>query len=148
VIISQLAPGGLAERTGALHIGDHLVAINGQSLVGEGQKVARAIQLLQQPNGNRVQLKICRATGMPGSRASTVGSVVSGIGGHWPRLEAVDAAGMGRLMSTLSTIQSADSRLSGGTSRGEGEAVEAEVISEGDGSEKLGWVFKFLKSHF
>lgn len=143
MIISQLAPGGLAERTGALHIGDHLVAINGQSLVGEGQKVARAIQLLQQPNGNRVQLKICRATGTPGSRASTVGSVVP-TGGHWPRLEAVDAAGMGRLMSTLSTIQSADSRLSGGsggTSRGEGEAVEAEVISEGDGSEKLGWVF-------
>ena len=32
IIISQLATGGLAERTGALHIGDRIVAINNQSL--------------------------------------------------------------------------------------------------------------------
>uniref|UniRef100_A0A914GU04 PDZ domain-containing protein n=1 Tax=Globodera rostochiensis TaxID=31243 RepID=A0A914GU04_GLORO len=45
IVISQLMPGGLAERTSALHVGDHIVAINGESM--EGKKVGQVTQLLQ-----------------------------------------------------------------------------------------------------
>uniref|UniRef100_A0A0N5AVQ6 PDZ domain-containing protein n=1 Tax=Syphacia muris TaxID=451379 RepID=A0A0N5AVQ6_9BILA len=58
VIISQLAPNGLAERTGAFRVGDQILAINGESI--EGKKVSDAIRLLQQ-NADLVTIKICRA---------------------------------------------------------------------------------------
>uniref|UniRef100_A0A183CBE0 ribulose-phosphate 3-epimerase n=1 Tax=Globodera pallida TaxID=36090 RepID=A0A183CBE0_GLOPA len=45
IVISQLMPGGLAERTSALHVGDYIVAINGESM--EGKKVGQVTQLLQ-----------------------------------------------------------------------------------------------------
>lgn len=49
--------GGLAEKTDALHVGDRILAINGDSL--ERRPLSDAIRLLQ-TSGDRVQLKIAR----------------------------------------------------------------------------------------
>ncbi|KAJ8947394.1 hypothetical protein NQ314_008617 [Rhamnusium bicolor] len=48
---------GLAEKTGALHVGDRILAINSESL--EHRPLSDAIRLLQ-TSGDRVQLKIAR----------------------------------------------------------------------------------------
>nr|CAD2198638.1 unnamed protein product [Meloidogyne enterolobii] len=45
IMISKLAPNGLAERTGALNIGDQIIAVNGELL--EGKKVSQVTQILQ-----------------------------------------------------------------------------------------------------
>lgn len=50
--------GGLAERTGALHVGDRLLAINGRSL--QGKLLSEAIEILQN-SGDVVTLKIGKA---------------------------------------------------------------------------------------
>uniref|UniRef100_A0A183IV53 Glutamate receptor-interacting protein 2 n=1 Tax=Soboliphyme baturini TaxID=241478 RepID=A0A183IV53_9BILA len=55
IFISQLALGGLAEKTGALHVGDRLLAINGHSL--KGKRVSEAIELLQQ-SADIITLKV------------------------------------------------------------------------------------------
>jgi C-terminal processing protease CtpA/Prc len=57
IFISQLAPGGLAEKTGALHIGDRILAINNVSL--DDKRVSEAMQLLQSAT-ETVQIKIGR----------------------------------------------------------------------------------------
>lgn len=58
IIISGLTDGGLAERTGALHVGDRILAINGQSL--RGKPLSEAILLLQN-SGDVVTLKISKS---------------------------------------------------------------------------------------
>ncbi|XP_062854846.1 glutamate receptor-interacting protein 2a isoform X5 [Trichomycterus rosablanca] len=55
VLISNLTPHGLAHRTGALHVGDRVLAINTVSL--KGKPLSEAIQLLQ-TSGDVVTLKI------------------------------------------------------------------------------------------
>ncbi|XP_077194842.1 glutamate receptor-interacting protein 1 isoform X2 [Paroedura picta] len=55
IIISSLTKGGLAERTGAIHIGDRILAINSSSL--KGKPLSEAIHLLQMA-GETVTLKI------------------------------------------------------------------------------------------
>uniref|UniRef100_A0A8C5N8M4 PDZ domain-containing protein n=1 Tax=Gouania willdenowi TaxID=441366 RepID=A0A8C5N8M4_GOUWI len=55
IIISSLSRGGLAERTGAIHVGDRILAINSNSL--KGKPLSEAIVLLQQA-GETVTLKI------------------------------------------------------------------------------------------
>uniref|UniRef100_A0A674PII4 Glutamate receptor interacting protein 1 n=1 Tax=Takifugu rubripes TaxID=31033 RepID=A0A674PII4_TAKRU len=55
IIISSLTKGGLAERTGAIHVGDRILAINSSSL--KGKPLSEAISLLQQA-GETVTLKI------------------------------------------------------------------------------------------
>ncbi|KAM6895365.1 glutamate receptor-interacting protein 1 [Xenentodon cancila] len=55
IIISSLSKGGLAERTGAIHVGDRILAINSSSL--KGKPLSEAITLLQQA-GETVTLKI------------------------------------------------------------------------------------------
>ncbi|XP_019871732.1 glutamate receptor-interacting protein 2 isoform X2 [Aethina tumida] len=57
IVLSRLTEGGLAEKTGALHVGDRILAINGESL--EHRPLSDAIRLLQ-TSGDRVQLKIAR----------------------------------------------------------------------------------------
>lgn len=49
--------GGLAERTGALHVGDRVLAINGSSL--RGRPLSEAIQLLQN-SGDVVRMKVAK----------------------------------------------------------------------------------------
>ncbi|KAM9468145.1 glutamate receptor-interacting protein 1 isoform 9-T9 [Clarias gariepinus] len=55
IIISSLTKGGLAERTGAIHVGDRILAINNNSL--KGKPLSEAIHLLQMA-GESVTLKI------------------------------------------------------------------------------------------
>ncbi|XP_061618545.1 glutamate receptor-interacting protein 2-like isoform X4 [Phyllopteryx taeniolatus] len=55
IVISGLTKKGLAERTGAIHIGDRVLAINGVSL--KGKTLSEAIHLLQTA-GESVTLKI------------------------------------------------------------------------------------------
>ncbi|XP_043934542.1 glutamate receptor-interacting protein 2 isoform X2 [Protopterus annectens] len=55
IIISGLTKRGLAERTGAIHIGDRILAINNASL--KGKPLSEAIHLLQMA-GETVTLKI------------------------------------------------------------------------------------------
>uniref|UniRef100_A0A8C7K2W6 Glutamate receptor interacting protein 1 n=1 Tax=Oncorhynchus kisutch TaxID=8019 RepID=A0A8C7K2W6_ONCKI len=55
IVISSLTKGGLAERTGAIHIGDRILAINSNSL--KGKPLSEAIHLLQMA-GESVTLKI------------------------------------------------------------------------------------------
>uniref|UniRef100_A0A7E4UN49 Glutamate receptor-interacting protein 1 n=1 Tax=Panagrellus redivivus TaxID=6233 RepID=A0A7E4UN49_PANRE len=62
IIISQLASGGLAERTGALHVGDRILAINNESL--DGKMVSEAMYILQQST-EVVTLKISRVIDPP-----------------------------------------------------------------------------------
>ncbi|OQR77056.1 glutamate receptor-interacting protein 1-like [Tropilaelaps mercedesae] len=57
IIISGLTLGGLAERTGALHVGDRILAINGTSL--RGKPLSEAILLLQ-TSGDVVTLKLAK----------------------------------------------------------------------------------------
>jgi C-terminal processing protease CtpA/Prc len=57
VSVCVLITGGLAEQTGALHVGDRLLAINGESL--RGKPLSEAIALLQS-SGDTVTLKIAR----------------------------------------------------------------------------------------
>ncbi|XP_060527881.1 glutamate receptor-interacting protein 2 isoform X2 [Cylas formicarius] len=57
IILSRLTEGGLAEKTGALHVGDRILAINGENL--DHRPLSDAIRLLQ-TSGDRVQLKIAR----------------------------------------------------------------------------------------
>ncbi|XP_076350967.1 glutamate receptor-interacting protein 1-like isoform X2 [Tachypleus tridentatus] len=57
ILISGLTDGGLAERTGAIHVGDHLIAINNQSL--RGKPLSEAVFMLQN-SGDIVTLKISR----------------------------------------------------------------------------------------
>ncbi|XP_064605034.1 glutamate receptor-interacting protein 1-like isoform X3 [Liolophura sinensis] len=57
ITISGLTQGGLAEKTGAIHIGDTLLAINGQGM--RGRTLSEAIKMLQMA-GDIVTLKISR----------------------------------------------------------------------------------------
>uniref|UniRef100_A0A3B4BFC7 PDZ domain-containing protein n=1 Tax=Periophthalmus magnuspinnatus TaxID=409849 RepID=A0A3B4BFC7_9GOBI len=63
IVISGLTKKGLAERTGAIHIGDRVLAINGVSL--KGKPLSEAIHLLQMA-GESVTLKIKKQTDREG----------------------------------------------------------------------------------
>lgn len=57
VILAKLTEGGIAEKTGALHVGDRILAINGEPV--DKRPLSEAIKLLQL-SGENVQLKIAR----------------------------------------------------------------------------------------
>ncbi|XP_047424488.1 glutamate receptor-interacting protein 2-like isoform X1 [Mugil cephalus] len=65
IVISGLTKKGLAERTGAIHIGDRVLAINGVSL--KGKPLSEAIHLLQMA-GESVTLKIKKQADKSDSR--------------------------------------------------------------------------------
>ncbi|ELU00765.1 hypothetical protein CAPTEDRAFT_224220 [Capitella teleta] len=65
VVVSGLQPGSIAHKTGALRVGDCLMAINGESL--RGQPLSRAIQLMQNTN-DVLTLKITRRSSDKGER--------------------------------------------------------------------------------
>ncbi|MBN3283493.1 GRIP2 protein, partial [Polyodon spathula] len=65
IIISGLTKRGLAERTGAIHVGDRILAINNVSL--KGKPLSEAIHLLQMA-GEAVTLKIKKQVDRPNSQ--------------------------------------------------------------------------------
>ncbi|XP_071550791.1 glutamate receptor-interacting protein 2 isoform X2 [Panulirus ornatus] len=87
IYIAGLAPGGLADRTGAIHVGDRLLAINGASL--RGKPLSEAILLLQN-SGDTVTLKISRPrdSGVPSEELARD----DWLGRFGPALPSVDSA--------------------------------------------------------
>ncbi|KAJ3612567.1 hypothetical protein NHX12_020838 [Muraenolepis orangiensis] len=75
IIISSLTGGGLAERTGAIHVGDRILAINSSSL--KGKPLSQAISLLQQA-GETVTLKIKKQQDLSSPKSCAVSSGVLG----------------------------------------------------------------------
>ncbi|XP_070557993.1 glutamate receptor-interacting protein 1-like isoform X2 [Ptychodera flava] len=89
VVISGLTENGVAERTGAIHVGDLILAINGISL--RGQPLSEAIRLLQTA-GDTVNLKICKQGQQKGqgqgvSRSNTHEAINTAIMSDYENLE-------------------------------------------------------------
>ncbi|XP_048405279.1 glutamate receptor-interacting protein 1 isoform X8 [Stegostoma tigrinum] len=74
IVISSLTKGGLAERTGAIHIGDRILAINSSSL--KGKPLSEAIHLLQVA-GETVTLKIKKQLDVSSPKKSSVSGRLS-----------------------------------------------------------------------
>ncbi|XP_067906581.1 glutamate receptor-interacting protein 1 isoform X3 [Heterodontus francisci] len=74
IVISSLTKGGLAERTGAIHIGDRILAINSSSL--KGKPLSEAIHLLQMA-GETVTLKIKKQLDMSSPKKSSLSGQLS-----------------------------------------------------------------------
>uniref|UniRef100_UPI00358E3A2D glutamate receptor-interacting protein 1-like n=1 Tax=Myxine glutinosa TaxID=7769 RepID=UPI00358E3A2D len=55
ILVSTLTKGGLAERTGAIHVGDRILSINGMTLKGQS---ASAVNAMLQSGGESVSLTI------------------------------------------------------------------------------------------
>uniref|UniRef100_UPI00358E435D glutamate receptor-interacting protein 2-like n=1 Tax=Myxine glutinosa TaxID=7769 RepID=UPI00358E435D len=117
IIISALTRGGLADRTGAIHIGDQILAINGLNL--KNKPLSDAIRLLQS-SGETVTLKI---------RKRNMGLPMLGLPGHVSELsdpdEDVDSPRKsGKACSPFSAVTSVDSAMeswdSSGTDSGYG----------------------------
>ncbi|KAL6116575.1 grip1 [Pungitius sinensis] len=70
IVISSLSKGGLAERTGAIHVGDRILAINSSSL--KGKPLSEAISLLQQA-GETVTLKIKKQGDLSSPKSCVIG---------------------------------------------------------------------------
>ncbi|KAI4897643.1 hypothetical protein NFI96_025727 [Prochilodus magdalenae] len=107
IIISSLTKGGLAERTGAIHVGDRILAINNNSL--KGKPLSEAIHLLQMA-GESVTLKIKKQ----GELVSPKQPSVSGHLGELSDVEDENPSGQktGKLSDIYSTtIPSVDSAV-------------------------------------
>ncbi|XP_077996877.1 glutamate receptor-interacting protein 1-like [Glandiceps talaboti] len=74
IVVSGLTENGLAERTGAIHVGDLLLAINGITL--RGQPLSEAIRLLQTA-GDTVNLKICKQGHQKSQRQGVAGNTAT-----------------------------------------------------------------------
>ncbi|XP_039457194.1 glutamate receptor-interacting protein 1 isoform X5 [Oreochromis aureus] len=106
IIISSLSKGGLAERTGAIHVGDRILAINSSSL--KGKPLSEAISLLQQA-GETVTLKIKKQGELSSPKSCVIGSGLgSGVG---PNLENQDGEEEPVVMVAPPTSQRAFSTL-------------------------------------
>ncbi|ESO91287.1 hypothetical protein LOTGIDRAFT_91696, partial [Lottia gigantea] len=98
IFISDLILGGLAERTGAIRVGDNLLAINGRST--KYKRLSEAIQMLQNA-GEVVTLKISRKVSdskgngkflLPGSDKNNNNSNQSEIGKPLTQSTGLDSA--------------------------------------------------------
>ncbi|XP_078466654.1 glutamate receptor-interacting protein 2-like isoform X2 [Lampetra planeri] len=127
IIISGLTSGGLAERTGAIHIGDQILAINAVGL--KGKPLSEAIRLLQTA-GETVTLRIRKLAERP-YRALTGGAGALAEGSDGEEEEEEDeeeeldsvrrAAKMAELLSAVPSLDSATGSWDGsGTDSGYG----------------------------
>ncbi|XP_053717604.1 glutamate receptor-interacting protein 1 isoform X7 [Synchiropus splendidus] len=110
IIISSLSKGGLAERTGAIHVGDRILAINSSSL--KGKPLSEAISLLQQA-GETVTLKIKKQGELSSPKSCVIGTGL-GLGlsqehqdGEDEPVIVVAPPSSQRLFSTLPSVDSA-----------------------------------------
>lgn len=120
IIISSLTKGGLAERTGAIHVGDRILAINNNSL--KGKPLSEAIHLLQMA-GESVTLKIKKQ----GELASPKQPSVTGHLGELSDAEDENQQKPGKLSDIYSTtIPSVDSAVESW----DGSAIDASFIPQ------------------
>ncbi|XP_066447689.1 glutamate receptor-interacting protein 1 isoform X4 [Eleutherodactylus coqui] len=133
IIISSLTKGGLAERTGAIHIGDRILAINSNSL--KGKPLSEAIHLLQMA-GETVTLKIKKQTDATSPKAFTSPSRISEL------CDAEDDTPGTQKSSNLSdiystTVPSVDSAVESW----DGSAVDTAYGSQGPNFQASGFSF-------
>ncbi|KAM4675525.1 glutamate receptor-interacting protein 1 isoform 3-T3 [Discoglossus pictus] len=133
IIISSLTKGGLAERTGAIHIGDRILAINSNSL--KGKPLSEAIHLLQMA-GETVTLKIKKQTDATSPKPFASSSRISEL------CDADDETPVTQKSSNLSdiystTVPSVDSAVESW----DGSAVDATYGSQGPNFQASGFSF-------
>ncbi|XP_074759028.1 glutamate receptor-interacting protein 1 isoform X19 [Athene noctua] len=137
IIISSLTKGGLAERTGAIHIGDRILAINSSSL--KGKPLSEAIHLLQMA-GETVTLKIKKQTDGEYSQGPKKFSVPVG---HISELsdaedETSAAQKSGKLSDIYSTtVPSVDSAVESW----DGSGIDTSFGTQGHGYQASGYNF-------
>ncbi|XP_038628574.1 glutamate receptor-interacting protein 2 [Tachyglossus aculeatus] len=105
IVISGLTKRGLAERTGAIHVGDRILAINNVSL--KGKPLSEAIHLLQMA-GETVTLKIKKQMerGTYPKKSGSLSEVSD------PEEELIDSQKTSKLSETYSTtLPSVDSAM-------------------------------------
>ncbi|XP_072598036.1 glutamate receptor-interacting protein 1 isoform X26 [Vulpes vulpes] len=136
IIISSLTKGGLAERTGAIHIGDRILAINSSSL--KGKPLSEAIHLLQMA-GETVTLKIKKQTDAQSASSPKkfpVSSHLSDLGDV--EEDPSPAQKPGKLTDIYpSTVHSVDSAVDSWDSSG----VESSYGNQGSGFQASGYNF-------
>ncbi|XP_004415671.1 PREDICTED: glutamate receptor-interacting protein 1 isoform X2 [Odobenus rosmarus divergens] len=136
IIISSLTKGGLAERTGAIHIGDRILAINSSSL--KGKPLSEAIHLLQMA-GETVTLKIKKQTDAQSASSPKKFPIAS----HLSDLGDVEedpspAQKPGKLTDTYpSTVPSVDSAVDSWNSSG----IDTSYGNQGSGFQASGYNF-------
>ncbi|XP_021534219.2 glutamate receptor-interacting protein 1 isoform X3 [Neomonachus schauinslandi] len=136
IIISSLTKGGLAERTGAIHIGDRILAINSSSL--KGKPLSEAIHLLQMA-GETVTLKIKKQTDAQSASSPKkfpIASHLSDLGDVEEDPSAVQKPG--KLPDTYPpTVPSVDSAVDSWDSSG----IDASYGNQGSGFQASGYSF-------
>ncbi|CAI9167942.1 unnamed protein product [Rangifer tarandus platyrhynchus] len=132
IIISSLTKGGLAERTGAIHIGDRILAINSSSL--KGKPLSEAIHLLQMA-GETVTLKIKKQTDASSPKKFPVASHLSDLGDVEDPSPAQKPS---KLSDTYpSTVPSVDSAVDSW----DGSGIESSYGNQGTGFQASGYNF-------
>ncbi|XP_066580709.1 glutamate receptor-interacting protein 1 isoform X4 [Amia ocellicauda] len=133
IIISSLTKGGLAERTGAIHIGDRILAINSNSL--KGKPLSEAIHLLQMA-GESVTLKIKKQGEATSPKKSSVSGRLSELSDAEDDSQVSQKAGkLSDLYST--TIPSVDSAVESW----DGSAIDTVFGSQVPGYQASGYSF-------
>ncbi|XP_067170007.1 glutamate receptor-interacting protein 1 [Apteryx mantelli] len=133
IIISSLTKGGLAERTGAIHIGDRILAINSSSL--KGKPLSEAIHLLQMA-GETVTLKIKKQTDATSPKKFSVPGHISELS------DAEDETSTAQKSSKLSdiystTLPSVDSAVESW----DGSGIDTSFGSQGTSCQASGYNF-------
>ncbi|XP_032973290.1 glutamate receptor-interacting protein 1 isoform X6 [Rhinolophus ferrumequinum] len=136
IIISSLTKGGLAERTGAIHIGDRILAINSSSL--KGKPLSEAIHLLQMA-GETVTLKIKKQTDAQSASSPKKFPIASHLSDLGDVEEDASAAQKpGKLTDMYpSTVPSVDSAVDSW----DGSAIDASYGNQGTGFQASGYNF-------
>ncbi|KAK6292339.1 hypothetical protein J4Q44_G00369230 [Coregonus suidteri] len=143
IVISSLTKGGLAERTGAIHIGDRILAINSNSL--KGKPLSEAIHLLQMA-GESVTLKIKKQGELASPKQPSVSGRLSdvmlsdvedeaGLGGLGGQAESQKPGKLSDLYST--TIPSVDSAVESW----DGSAIDNTFNTQAPGFQASGYSF-------
>uniref|UniRef100_A0A8C3RQB7 Glutamate receptor interacting protein 2 n=1 Tax=Chelydra serpentina TaxID=8475 RepID=A0A8C3RQB7_CHESE len=124
IVISGLTKRGLAERTGAIHVGDRILAINNVSL--KGKPLSEAIHLLQMA-GETVTLKIKKQT--ESKSRSLCNLFVQSLQLYDPEDELTDSQKTSKLSEIYSTtIPSVDSAMESW----DGSGIDAGYGSQGE----------------
>ncbi|XP_023682026.1 glutamate receptor-interacting protein 1 isoform X11 [Paramormyrops kingsleyae] len=133
IIISSLTKGGLAERTGAIHIGDRILAINSNSL--KGKPLSEAIHLLQMA-GESVMLKIKKQGEVTSPKKSPVSGHLSELSDMEDETQVLQKPGkLSDIYST--TIPSVDSAVESW----DGSAIDTALSSQGPAYQAAGYSF-------
>uniref|UniRef100_A0A8C7DWL8 Glutamate receptor interacting protein 2 n=1 Tax=Oncorhynchus kisutch TaxID=8019 RepID=A0A8C7DWL8_ONCKI len=127
IVISGLTKRGLAERTGAIHVGDRILAINSVSL--KGKPLSEAIHLLQMA-GETVTLKIKKQvdTSLNSTRKTPVSTSTNDLSDTEDISDMTDSQKTNKLSEIYSTtIPSVDSAMESW----DGSGIDAGYGSQG-----------------